>query len=174
MGSGRPRCADPVPPAPLRRSASRCRGRLRIATMPSIDPDRGRLAPRWELFAHEADMGVRGFGATIAEAFEQAALAMTAVVTDPARVEPREAVRVDCEAPDHELLLAAWLNALIYEMSVRRMLFSRFTVRLDGHRLTAQAWGEPAAPARHEPAAEIKGATYTALRVAPADGGWVA
>jgi SHS2 domain-containing protein len=66
-------------------------------------------------------MGVRGFGATKAQAFEQAALAMTAVVTDPVSVEPREAVALDCDAPDDELLFADWLNRLIYEMATRKM-----------------------------------------------------
>jgi protein archease len=119
-------------------------------------------------------MGVRGFGATEAEAFEQAALGMTAVVTDPATVEPHEAVAIECEAPDDELLFAEWLNSLIYEMATRKMLFSRFAVRLHGTRLSGQAWGERADVARHRPAVEIKGATYTALRVARVDGGWVA
>ena len=118
-------------------------------------------------------MGVRGFGATEAEAFEQAALAMTAVVTDPDSVEPREHVSLECEAPDDELLLADWLNSLIYEMATRKMLFGRFAVRIEGTRLTGEAWGERADVARHHPAVEIKGATYTALRVACEDGGWV-
>jgi SHS2 domain-containing protein len=136
--------------------------------------DRGWMSARWEHFPHQADMGVRGFGATESEAFEQAALAMTAVVSDPERVEPRDAVSIRCEAPDHELLLTEWLNGVIYEMSVRHMLFSRFSVHIEGNRLSAQAWGEPADAVRHEPAVEVKGATYTALRVARADGEWVA
>lgn len=132
-------------------------------------------APRWEHFEHEADVGVRGLGASEAQAFEQAALALTAVITDPARVVPRESVPIACEAADHELLLAQWLNALVYEMAVRRMLFSRFDVQLDDGRLQAQAHGEPVDVARHRPAVEVKGATYTALRVArTADGGWLA
>lgn len=119
-------------------------------------------------------MGVRGFGSTEAQAFEQAALAMTAVVTDVGTVEAREVVAIECEAPDRELLFADWLNGVIYEMSTRKMLFGRFTVQLDGGRLHAQAWGERVDPARHHPAVEIKGATYTALRVAREDGEWVA
>jgi tRNA nucleotidyltransferase (CCA-adding enzyme) len=83
-------------------------------------------------------------------------------------------VTIACEAPDAELLLAEWLNALVFEMSTRKMLFSRFAVTLDGGRLRAQAWGEPVDAARHQPAVEAKGATYTGLRVAPADGGWLA
>ena len=119
-------------------------------------------------------MGIRGFGSTKAEAFEAAALAMTAVVTDLTTVEPREAVSIECDAPDSDLLLAEWLNSLIYEMATRKMLFCRFNVHVDGERLSAQAWGERVEPARHQPAVEIKGATYTALRVARENGEWVA
>ena len=132
------------------------------------------VAGRWEHFEHEADIGVRGFGPTRAEAYEQAALALTAVVTDPSGVAGREAVAVECKAPDDELLLAEWLNRLIYEMATRRMLFGRFAVALDGQALTGTAWGEPVDVARHRPAVEVKGATYTALRVAHEAAGWVA
>jgi tRNA nucleotidyltransferase (CCA-adding enzyme) len=132
------------------------------------------MAARWEHFPHGADMGVRGFAPTQAEAFEQAALAMTAVITDIETIEPREEVAIECEAPDYELLFVEWLNSLIYEMSSRRVLFGRFSVRLDGERLHAQAWGEHVDPARHRPAVEVKGATYTALRVARERDEWVA
>lgn len=128
----------------------------------------------WEHFAHGADIGVRGLGATKAEAFEQAALALTAVITEPQGVAAQQTVQIRCEAPDDELLLADWLNALIYEMAVRHMLFGGFHVELDGTRLTAQARGEPVSVPRHHPAVEIKGATYTTLRVAPVEGGWLA
>lgn len=128
----------------------------------------------WEHFEHGADIGVRGIGTTKAGAFEQAALALTAVITDPQTVTARDTVDIRCEAPDDEMLLADWLNALVYEMAVRRMLFGRFHVELDGTRLSAQAAGEPASVQRHHPAVEVKGATYTALRVAPIEGGWLA
>ncbi len=127
----------------------------------------------WEHFSHDADIGVRGFGATPAQAFEQAALALTAVVTR-AQVAPLSPVEVKCDAPDLELLFADWLNAIIYEMAVRRMLFARFSVKIEGTGLAATLWGEPVDVVRHAPACEPKGATYTALRVAPEDGSWSA
>ncbi len=132
------------------------------------------MSTHWEHFSHAADIGVRGVGDTEAEAFEQAALAMVAVVTDLATVAPRSEVRIDCEAPDDELLLVDWLNGVIYEMSSRKMLFSRFAVRFESRCLHGQAWGERLDPARHETAVEIKGATYTALHVGYAKGIWVA
>jgi len=127
----------------------------------------------WEHFSHDADIGVRGYGATPQEAFAQAALALTAVVTR-APVESLSPVEVQCEAPDLELLFVDWLNTIIYEMAVRRMLFSRYDVRIAGNRLEATLWGEGVDTARHAPACEPKGATYTALRVAKDDEGWSA
>ena len=138
-------------------------------------PEPLNVTARWEHFPHQADVGVRGLGATLAEAFEQAALALTAVITDPADVAPGEMLRLSCEAPDAELLLVDWLNLLIYQMATRNMLFGRFAVHLEDSRLEAQVWGETIEVARHHPAVEVKGATYTALRVArQPDGGWLA
>ena len=130
---------------------------------------------RWEHFPHQADVGVRGLGATLEQAFEQAALALTAVITDLEIVAPKEMLQISCMAPDAELLLVDWLNSLIFEMVTRNMLFSRFEVHLDEEHLSAQAWGEALETGRHHPAVEVKGATYTALSVArQPDGGWLA
>ena len=133
-----------------------------------------KSAARWEHFPHEADAGIRGYGRSAAEAFEQAAQALTAAVTT-AEIEPSTAVDVVCEAPDIELLFVEWLNAIIYEMAVRNMLFERFAVQIENHRLEGTLWGEPVDVERHAPACEPKGATYTALKVArDADGRWSA
>jgi SHS2 domain-containing protein len=132
------------------------------------------MSAHWQHFPHAADVGVRGVGSTKAAAFEQAALAMTAVVADPSRVDARDMVQIDCAAPDDELLLVDWLNSLIYQMSAHKMLFSRFSVQLDDGRLHGRAWGESVDVSRHHPAVEIKGATYTALRVASENGEWIA
>jgi tRNA nucleotidyltransferase (CCA-adding enzyme) len=128
----------------------------------------------WEHFPHDADVGIRGFGPTPEIAFEQAALALKEVVT-AAEVAPNIKVDVSCEAADRELLFVDWLNAIIYEMAVRRMLFGRSSVRISGGRLEASLWGEAVDREKHAPACEPKGATYTALRVEQfANGQWSA
>jgi SHS2 domain-containing protein len=133
------------------------------------------LGKYWEHFPHDADMGIRGIGATKEEAFEQAAVALTAVITDPDNVAAVEKKTIDCEAPDDELLLAEWLNALIYQMATRRMLFSRYEVHIDGAHLSGKAWGEEVNVSRHDPAVEVKGATYTQLKVGRDETGtWLA
>jgi SHS2 domain-containing protein len=133
----------------------------------------GRSKTFWEHFPHDADVGVRGFGPTVATAFEQAALALTSVITDLDSIRTERTVEVHCQAPDIELLLVDWLNALIYEMATRQMLFSEFHVRIDGTVLHGQVIGEKIDVLRHKPAAEIKGATFSELEVAQAaDGIW--
>lgn len=133
------------------------------------------VSARWQHFHHEADVGVRGIGSTLPQALEQAALALTAVIIDPATVRQARSVQIACENNDPEFLLVDWLNALVYEMATRHMLFGRFDVRIDGARLTATAWGEGVDVARHHPAVEVKGATLTELKVAREPSGeWLA
>jgi tRNA nucleotidyltransferase (CCA-adding enzyme) len=132
------------------------------------------ITPHWEHFEHQADMGVRGYGNTPAEAFEQAALAMSAIITELSHIAPIDEVNITCEEADQELLFADWLNALIFEMSTRNMLFSQFDVSIkDGH-LKASAWGESIDVKRHQPTVEIKGATYTELAVHSTEDQWLA
>jgi SHS2 domain-containing protein len=134
-----------------------------------------RNAAGWEHFSHGSDIGVRGFGPSIEEAFEQAAVALTAIVADVSRIRESETVEVRCDAPDLELLFVSWLNAIIYEMAVRAMLFKKFRVVTSGCSLTGTLVGEKVDPERHQVAVEAKGATVTALRVhREQDGQWLA
>ncbi|RMF23437.1 MAG: archease [Deltaproteobacteria bacterium] len=122
-------------------------------------------APRWEHFDHGADIGVRGIGRTLSEAFEQVGLALTAVVTAPSAVRPEQCVEIECRAQGADMLLVEWLDALVYRMATGRMLFSRFDVEIDGDCLRANVFGEPVDRDRHRPAVEVKGPTLTALSV---------
>ena len=128
-----------------------------------------------EHFPHGADIGVRGVGCTKEQAFERAALALTEIVSEASGVALQSTLEIHCAAPTDGLLLVDWLNALIYEMAVRHMLFGRFEVAIEDGRLRGRAWGETVDRARHMPAVEPKGATFTALKVARRpDGAWIA
>jgi tRNA nucleotidyltransferase (CCA-adding enzyme) len=129
----------------------------------------------WEHFPHKADVGIRGTGATKEQAFEQAAVALTAVITEPEKVAPERKVEITCQADDDELLLADWLNSLLYEMATRKMLFGRFEVRIEQNHLSATAWGEKLDVSKHTPTTEVKAATYAELSVQQKqDGTWIA
>lgn len=132
-------------------------------------------APHWEHFEHGADIGIRGVGATLEQAFAQAALAMTAVITEPGNVASVRSVLIECQAPDAELLFVGWINELIYQMAVQNLLFGQYQVTILDNRLTATAVGESVDQQKHQPAVEIKGATFTELKVAQReDGAWLA
>lgn len=133
-----------------------------------------KMTPHWEHFEHDADIGVRGYGKTMAEAFEQIATALTAVVTTPDQVGNLTSATIVCEAPDPELLLMDWLNELIYRMATNKILFGQFRVCIDHNRLTAKVLGEPLDRERHQPAVEIKGATFTELKLQQLNDGFMA
>lgn len=130
--------------------------------------------PCWEHFQHQTEVGIRGIGGSKAEAFAQAGIALSAMVTDPALINPVQEVDVVCEEADEELLFIDWLNALIQQMTNRRMLFGIFEVYIVGPQLIARMRGEPIEIGRHRPKVEIKGASLTALKVRQRnDGTWL-
>ncbi len=129
----------------------------------------------WEHFRHGADIGIRGIGASRLEAFEQAALALTGVITRPENVRAMQGIAILCSSADDEFLFLDWINALIYEMATRNMLFCRFQLVQHGAELSAKVWGETVDIVRHHPAVEPKGATFTELKVQHMeDGRWIA
>ena len=136
---------------------------------------------RWEYFEHGADVGVRGVGGTLSQAFEGAASALCALVSgDPANVRPAAEEEVSCEAPDLESLLVRFLNELISRMSAHRMVYGRISAAVtpgsDGvpARLSARLAGEPIDLDRHEPTVEPKGASFTLAVVEQQEDEWVA
>lgn len=130
-----------------------------------------RETGRWALLEHDADIGLRAEAASREALFELMGEALTAVVTSPAAVQTQTQVTIRCQAPDDAMLMVDWLNALIYAMATRRMLFGAWHVVLDGGALTARVGGEVVDRRRHRPAVEIKGATYTDLAVGRTRGG---
>ncbi len=124
-----------------------------------------------------ADIGIRGCGKSESEAFEMGAEALTAVVTTIGKVKKIEAVGVSCRAKDLDFLFFEWINSIIYEMDVRRMLFRTFDIcinRGNGLTLDAVMLGEHLNIRRHQPAVIIKGATMTELRVYKSGRIWTA
>lgn len=124
-------------------------------------------------FEHGADIGIVGRGATMEEAFEDAARATFAVMTDLDAVKPVESVSVELEEADNELALVSWLNLLLGLARERGMVFSRFKLERDGARWRGSASGEPWRPAL-ERGVEVKGATLTMLEVKKTANGWEA
>ena len=124
-------------------------------------------------FEHGADMGIVGRGAQIEQAFEQAAMAVFALMTRLDDVQPQQSVAIEFEEADAELALVTWLNRLLGEARSRALVFGRFQLRRKGTRWTGTAAGEPWREGL-ERGVEVKGATLTALSVTQQDGIWEA
>ena len=146
-------------------------GAMDAGPMPTV----GASPPRGEHSNRGSERVVRGRGRSAEEALEQAAVALCARVADPASVEVREEVSVECEARDLDHLLADWLGAIVHNMAARRLRFRCFAVRLDGWRLFGHAFGEHQDSQRHQGPLELRGLSLVGARVRrEADGHWTA
>ena len=131
------------------------------------------MKPPFEFFDHTADVGLIARGATLAEAFANAARGMFALMVDIERVTEREERRVEVAADDAEGLLVNWLAELLYISEVDGLVFRRFDIEEAGEtRLAARAFGEALDLERHNPQLMIKAVTRHMLEVAHEDTGW--
>lgn len=135
----------------------------------------------FETFPHEADIGIRGKGKSLEEVFQETAKAMFDVEVNIKKVKASKKIQVKCEAENNEELLIEWLNSLLSQASLKQMVFSKFKVKIKKDnlkkdknlKLEGEAWGEKLKPG-HEIKDEIKGATYSQLKVKKEKQGWIA
>ncbi len=124
---------------------------------------------RFEWVEHPSDVGFRAYGKTLAEAFENAALALFEIMTDTSKVEPKEMVKLELQAEDKEALLYDWLDSLISYHDSQNLLFSKFEVKIErsasGLCLEGKAWGEAFNPEKHPAKTSVKAMTYHMMRV---------
>jgi SHS2 domain-containing protein len=133
------------------------------------------IMKKYEFFDHTADLGLRIYGSSLAELFENAGFALFDVLTDTGRVRPRQTLRLELQRDNTEELLVEWLGSLLYGFDAQGLLFSRFTVeRIDGLSLAATAYGEPFQPGCHELKTAVKAVTYHGLSVRQENGLWQA
>ncbi|MFQ5712030.1 MAG: archease [Candidatus Geothermarchaeales archaeon] len=122
----------------------------------------------FELFESTAEMGVRGFGSTLAEAFENGAKAMFSIMVDLENVDTSVEKKISVEAHDEETLFCEWLNELLALRDIEGLFFSEFRVeKLEGSEsqwiLEGYALGEPIDASKHAIETEVKAATYFQL-----------
>ena len=128
----------------------------------------------YETFDHRADIGIRGYGKSVEEAFENGAKAMFSVMVDIDDVKPVNREDINCEAPDLETLFVEWLNGLISVAHLNGKLFCKFKVKIAADKLTGSAWGERLDKEKHHMMTEVKAATYSQLKVVKEDDTYIA
>jgi len=121
----------------------------------------------YDLIDHTADIGVKAYGKTLSEAYENVAKAMFDIITDSSEIESVGQYDIKLEAPDLEQLLVDWLSELLFLNSAKNLVFGFFKVYLDekNHSLTATVFGEKYNISKHKIGAEVKAVTYHMLEV---------
>ena len=125
----------------------------------------------WEHFETEADVGVRAWGTTRAEAFAQAALGVFALIVSPDEVEAREHREVRAQGDSPEWLLANWINECLYVHEIEGFVVHRVEVGACTTALVhATLHGEEMDASRHRFGTIVKAATMHRLVVAEREG----
>lgn len=129
---------------------------------------------KYEFFDVTADVGVKAFGKTLEEAFQNTALAMFEVMTDTKKIEPTIKKEVHLKSEDTCALLYDWLDELIFLHDAEFLIFNQFKLEItkigNDYDLKATVWGEVFDQDRHESREDIKAVTYHLMEVKEEEG----
>jgi SHS2 domain-containing protein len=128
---------------------------------------------KFRYLEHTADAKFQAFGATLEEAFANAALAVASLMWEPAQVSAsqKEAVRVG--GNDLQQLLMAFLEEILYLLETREFLLHeaeevRISVGQLGYELEAVFVGDTGT-GRHEIFGDVKAVTYNDMKIETSD-----
>jgi SHS2 domain-containing protein len=122
--------------------------------------------PGFSLIDHPADLGVEAWGATLAQAYEQAATGLMSVILDLSSVEAHVSREVVLEASDSEHLLVKWLAEVLYLYDGEKFVSREFSVsQLRRDSLRATVLGETFVAEKHVTRLDVKAVTYHQLVV---------
>ena len=121
---------------------------------------------RFEVTDHTADIGLTAYGKDLADLLVNAACGMLTLIVEPETVNSTLTAKIEIEERDDITLLVEWLNTLLYELDVNRLLFREFDIVISGEtKLSAVCRGEKFDPDKHRLIHEVKAATYHNLDI---------
>ena len=131
---------------------------------------------RYRLTDHTADFGIQAFGQDLAQLFENAAFALSDLITDTERLAGKQTLSLTISGMDWNDLLVNWLREVLYLWNGKDLLVKETRVRQTGEFVfSADVIHDPYDRNVHEIRNEIKAVTYHQLEVGRnADGGWYA
>ena len=136
---------------------------------------------KFETFEHEADVGIRGYGKTLEEAFSNALKALATLFAEEL---PEEGIKrernfeVELKAGELVDLFVAFINKVLTLFYLEEVLFWEFEGAIEnseeGLILRGKLWGEPFSVEKFGYGVEVKGATFTLAEVKKTEEGWIA
>lgn len=120
----------------------------------------------FRILEHPADVGIEATGATLKEAFENAALGLLSMITDIESIDPSEERYLQLKGTDIQNLLVKWLSEILYLYDGENFLVGEVEIEsILPTRLEAIVRGESVDEARHPMKMDIKAVTYHQLKV---------
>lgn len=118
---------------------------------------------------HVSDIYVQAYGKTLEEAFENAALGLTEIITDTSKISLEKTLEETVEAKDVQMLLYKWLEAILIRLDAEQMVFSSFKVKIKRgkkkHVLKAVLKGERFKPGYHTSGTHVKAITLHNMEI---------
>ena len=135
----------------------------------------GDASERYRILPHTADGKFQAYGATLEEAFGNAALATASLMWDWAKIEPRTRYAIRVRARDLEQLLVKFLGEVLYLFETRRFLLGEVTgLTIErgeaDSRIEAVFIGDAVAD-RYELFGDVKAVTYNEMKIEESDCG---
>jgi len=120
---------------------------------------------KYDFIEHTADVGIKAYGNSLSEAFENAAVGMFDIITDNSKIKKIGQYNINLESSDLEQLLVDWLSELLFLNTAKNLVFCKFKVKIQNNTLSAQIFGEEYDTSKHKIGVEIKAVTYHMVEV---------
>lgn len=133
------------------------------------------LKDKYEFLDHTADVQIHAWGLNLKETFENAAIAMTAYITDINTIQTTTKETIDVRANDLNGLLFRFLDEVLFLFNAEPFLLSK-KVRITSmntdtsYAIQAECFGEPFSLEKHPQGTEIKAITYSAMKIVETEG----
>ena len=125
---------------------------------------------KYEFLPHTADVKFRAYGKTIEEAFSNAALALTEVITDYNKVEPNIEKTIEVESEDEKALLYDFLEQFIILLDSESFLLNSIKeIKIENNKLKAVVVGDTELE-KYETETHIKAVTYQEMEIKKENG----
>ena len=125
---------------------------------------------RFKFLEHTADAYIEAYGASLEEAYANAAIAMFQVMTETSKVEPKNEELIEIECKDLSSLLYSWLEELLVRHEIKNRLYSKFDierikVKNESYKLKAKIYGEEFNFSKHPSKTEVKAVTFHMMEI---------
>jgi len=120
---------------------------------------------KYEFLPHTADVKFRAYGKSMEEAFSNAALALTEVITDYTKVEPKVKRVIEIESEDEKSLLYDFLEQFLILLDSENFLLNSVKeIEIKDNKLKAIVLGDTDLD-KYKTETHIKAVTYQEMEI---------